>query len=739
MSVKTPKTWHNLIAAGDGVADDTAGLQMTIAMAAPQGGTVYLPPGRYRITDTLLVGTLQESSATRPEGFSLIGHGRDTVIVWDGPDDVPMVRLLGISVSRIVGVTFDAGNRASSVLEMGGPGFQAHNLFRHCAFLNAKFAGIDTGRKRMNTACTEQRIDNCLFVNCGRGVSLGDFNDYDCVIEGSEFRDCDYGVWTFKGNFYCRDSHFERSREADFRIESEHTSTIRRCTSTGSNRFLIQRSPHCGTVIQDCRVADWKAADGAILQNIVPAMIFDSVFSGAGPVIRFIHTDSESLVGCNKGENSKYFKLISSGNRIENARPYQAEAEVRVYDIPVTGDMPDSGLSAATSFLKTRAVHGVWSPEARTAAIPGKIFDVKRDFGAKGGEYDDTEAFRQAIAVAKAHGNGAFVYMPPGHYTVRETLKLDGDNYYFGGSGVRSILSWYGAENGTLLHVDAPKRLGLEGFETMRLGGRKDGIDILHTGGGSEESFTTYDTVRVFGFLTPQPLVRGLRFRNLGANDRVVSKGTFGNLHFIDSQAAEILFNNHYEGVILVEGKNPERTGLLAFQFALLELCDPCLWIKDNNSLVMTDFYNEQSTSLYRFEGNGSPERGRISLGSIKVEAVPRYVEGFQGEITLGTPQYYQNSLHGRSRFDNDEASDVDYLELGGYYFVHSLDWNRHPGFRARFLGTGGGPDKDTTAEEFLRRYTDSIDPEALEQAARFFHDMRRVGELDLRLNFPGI
>lgn len=234
VSVKTPKTWHGLVAGGDGKNDDTAAIQMTIAAAKARGGTVYLPPGRYRITDTLLTGTLQESSATRPSGFSIIGHGRDTVIVWDGPEDRPMLRMLGLTWSRIVGVTFEGGSRASAAIDMGGPGFQGHNLFRHCAFLNCRFAGIDTGRRKMNTACTEQRIDNCLFENCGRGVSLGDFNDYDCVIEGCEFRKCGYGIWTFKGNFYCRDTHFENSRISDVLYESEHTSTLRRCTSTGS-------------------------------------------------------------------------------------------------------------------------------------------------------------------------------------------------------------------------------------------------------------------------------------------------------------------------------------------------------------------------------------------------------------------------------------------------------------------------------------------------------------------------
>jgi hypothetical protein len=56
-------------AVGDGVANDTAAIQAAIdsisfttwqgsnaAMWAKGGGTVYFPPGKYRITSTLLVG-----------------------------------------------------------------------------------------------------------------------------------------------------------------------------------------------------------------------------------------------------------------------------------------------------------------------------------------------------------------------------------------------------------------------------------------------------------------------------------------------------------------------------------------------------------------------------------------------------------------------------------------------------------------------------------------------------------
>ena len=76
---------------------------------------------------------------------------------------------------------------------------------------------------------------------------------------------------------------------------------------------------------------------------------------------------------------------------------------------------------------------------------------------------------------------------------------------------------------------------------------------------------------------------------------------------------------------------------------------------------------------------------------------------------------------------------------MGSYYFVHSMDWNRSPGFRARFLGVSGTPDNKTGKSEFAERFADSGDQHAIDQAGRFFHDIRRTGELAMQLNNPGI
>ena len=64
---------------GDGKTDDTAALQDALDKMHGLGGVpkvVYLPPGTYRITHTLVM----PSSI----GCQVIGHGAATRIIWDG-------------------------------------------------------------------------------------------------------------------------------------------------------------------------------------------------------------------------------------------------------------------------------------------------------------------------------------------------------------------------------------------------------------------------------------------------------------------------------------------------------------------------------------------------------------------------------------------------------------------------------------------------------------------------------
>ena len=116
-------------AVGDGRADDTAAIQA----ALERGGDVraaYLPPGTYRITHTL---TLTGPAVSR----LVIGHGRDTRLVWDGPPGGIMFRSNGAAYSRFVGLAWDGQGRAAVGFDhRADRRFETEVLHEHESFRN---------------------------------------------------------------------------------------------------------------------------------------------------------------------------------------------------------------------------------------------------------------------------------------------------------------------------------------------------------------------------------------------------------------------------------------------------------------------------------------------------------------------------------------------------------------------------------------------------------------------------
>ena len=88
-------------AKGDGKTDDTQALQKAFDKLG-NGVTIYLPPGRYLISDTL-----KWRSEKRLTGTTVIGHGETTQLIWNGPMGGRMVRDSGLSLARYVGIVFD--------------------------------------------------------------------------------------------------------------------------------------------------------------------------------------------------------------------------------------------------------------------------------------------------------------------------------------------------------------------------------------------------------------------------------------------------------------------------------------------------------------------------------------------------------------------------------------------------------------------------------------------------------
>ncbi|MCX5659942.1 MAG: glycosyl hydrolase family 28-related protein [Planctomycetota bacterium] len=548
-------------AKGDGVADDTAAIQKALGQVT-NGTVIYFPAGTYRITDTL-----RHAPKERPVGVMIIGHGRDTRLVWDGPAGKPMWLDSSCTNSRYQGLSFDGKGKATVGLHHHNIHFKTEIGHRHLAFFNLTDSGVLVNDA---PATAETMFENCLFEDCKRGIAFLSFNDYDFTIDGCEFRRSNIAVECQHGNTYVRNCRFEASADVDLLLNPEHGSSVRRCVSVGSGRFLRSVNPVAPVTVQDCQVSGWTNPEGAVEISSAPVTLFDCAFTNppAGTTNAPVHIWPGQL-------------LTASGNTPADLKSLvRGQEQAKVVEIPA-GKRKGSLASAEHRFL------------VDTAAVPSAILDVKRDFGAKGdGQADDTAALQKAIDTAREKANGALVYLPRGTYVVTSPLKITGADYRVGGTGFKSALLWKGPAGANMVEIHDPLRITIENLAAGNhdTGPMANGIDILQTGSDKASSIT-YDNVNVFGMYQKQPRTRGMVLRGLGKEAVVRMPHLQGNLRVEDSARATILVGNSYEGSVTVEGKDKRRDGFVDALSHLGTICTHALYIKDNQSFVASDFY----------------------------------------------------------------------------------------------------------------------------------------------------
>jgi hypothetical protein len=705
-------------AVGDGAADDTAAIQKALD-GVGSGSTVYLPAGTYRITDTLAIkGPAHGGVFT---GVLLVGNGRDTRLVWDGKTGGVMLSENCLSHGRLVGMVFDARGRAAVGLYHDRKRFGTEVDHQHLAVLNATDAGIFVD-PQAPYALAETVFANCLFDNCRRGVVFPKFNDYDYTFDGCEFRRCETGILCVHGNTYVRNCHFEASREADISIHGEHGSSVRRCTSVGSKTFLACANAVAPVTVQDCHVEGWTDPQGAIRLGGEPAMVFDCVFSkppGKNPAIQ--------LSGG---------RPIVSGNVSASTAAVFTRGSASLYEVPA-GQRKANLTSAHQSFL------------ADHAAIPTVVFDAQRDFGAKGNATaDDTAALQKTIDAARAQGNGAIAYLPSGTYLISDTLQIGGADYHVGGSGFRTCLRWKGPAGGTMVAVHDPQRVTVEhiAIGNHDAGAMNNGIDVLQTGSGKPSSIT-YDGVFVYGMYQKQPFRKGLWLRELGHDSVVVLRHLQGNLHLVDSARATVLVGVSYEGSIVVEGKDPRRDGFLGILTRLGTISTHALYLKDNHSIVASDFYIEQGDNGYRLEGAANDPPGRVTIQSPKLDFTPPPknesgrenvafdIHGYHGQVFFGPIQFYPFARPiALFKVRHQGVQPLDFFLLSSCFYSAALEVRQESGLQMFLIGNTmvGAPPAPGAF-----RADDRLSPDTPARLSAALDDLRTLGALDLRLNHP--
>lgn len=189
-------------AIGDGVADDTQAIQQALDMAIgdttirfPESPRVsprrvYLPPGKYRITQTLIM-TAAHTNLTLYGAGSRGGEIRAmSQLVWDGANDGILMQSYGQMGLVMSDIRFDGNNKAktafaldsidsdnddsSLITTFGARGAAMHVLTR-CSFENAT-VGYRCGQDSW-TCASDLSFYDCNFSSCETGfLTMADQN-----------------------------------------------------------------------------------------------------------------------------------------------------------------------------------------------------------------------------------------------------------------------------------------------------------------------------------------------------------------------------------------------------------------------------------------------------------------------------------------------------------------------------------------------------------------------------------
>ena len=386
-------------AKGDGKADDTAAIQEAINQAANkgEGGVVFLPSGRYRITRSILIPLavrVYGVGPTRPvfvlapntPGFQ---KGVANMVVFTGGDQYTVGKV-PMPVPSAVPFSENVRNANSSTF--------------YSALSNVDFEIKDgnpaAAAVRMHTA----QHSNLSHIDFHIGSGLAGVYQVGNVAFNLRFYGGRYGILAEKTSpawqFTLMDSSFDGQREAAIR---EHEAGLTMINTE------IRNTP-VGVEINR-GYGDWLWGKDVRFENVSKAAL---IVSNEGNV--YTQVGFEKAIARNV---PTFVRFRDSGKTLPGkGRDYQ----VSEFNYGLT--------------LKQMGEPGQFATNYKTTAIPAKPAATRalrplpsttewasvRTFGALGdGKTDDTAAIQKAIDSSRV------VYLPLGFYVVNDTLRMKPD------------------------------------------------------------------------------------------------------------------------------------------------------------------------------------------------------------------------------------------------------------------------------------------------------------------------
>lgn len=418
-------------AVGDGRADDSAAIQQALDAAANkgEGGVVFLPSGRYRITRSLLV----------PLAVRLYGVGPTRPVLVLGANTPGFQKGVANMVVFTGGDQYTVGKvpvPVRSAVPYSDKVRDANSSTFYSAMSNVDFEIGDgnpaAAAVRLRTAQHSYLSHMDFHIGSGlAGVYMVGNESFDLKFYGGR-----YGILTEKTSpawqYTLMDSSFEGQREAAIRGHEAGLTLVN--TTIRNTPVGIDISRGYG---------DWLWGKDVRFENVSKAAVVISNEDNVYTQVGFDNALAKNV--------PTFARFRDSGTRVAG---YGAQYRIAEFNyglmLPGLGSVGKFGTHVKGAALK--ALPAPRQPVMRTLPATGQWASV-RSFGAVGdGVTDDTAAVQKAIDSRRV------VYLPQGFYMVRDTIRLKPDTVLIGlHPGVTQLVLPNGAA--AYAGADGPKAL----------------------------------------------------------------------------------------------------------------------------------------------------------------------------------------------------------------------------------------------------------------------------------------
>jgi hypothetical protein len=396
------------LAKGDAVSDDPGAIQQAIASAANpgEGGLVFLPSGRYRISRSLLI----------PIAVRLYGVGRTRPVLLLGANTPGFQQVVGHMVIFTGTDTYNVGKVAMPVpgaVPFSTEPDKAVRDANSSTFYSA-LSNIDFEVGAGNPAATGVRMhtaqhSNLSHIDFRMGPGLAGVYQVGNIGYDLRFYGGRYGILAEKTSpawqFTLLDSTFDGQRDAAIR---EHEAAL----TLGNTEI---RNTPVGIEI-DRGYGDWLWGADVRFENVSKAALIISNENNVQTQVGFERVSADNVpVFAHFRDSGK--QLAGKGRRYQVS---QFNHGLKL-DGPGQPGRFDTNYQGAAQTASPR-VAGVM----RALPATGEWVSVRR-YGAKGdGSSDDTAAIQKTIDQHRV------VYLPLGFYAVNDTIRLKPDTVLIG-------------------------------------------------------------------------------------------------------------------------------------------------------------------------------------------------------------------------------------------------------------------------------------------------------------------